>query len=156
MLIQRCINVVQRWRTDVGSCFILNVGSTLFQRWSTALKQRWSNLGMLAEWRDAPFPHWDLAEAIQAARPTSPIFEFNQVHKRRDFSRSQKKLSAPSRHHPPADNWSTPNHENIMRGSVSPPIVFLTEGSLYQHWKASHIRPSQETITDSCNRTLEC
>ena len=44
----RCINVVQRWKTDVGFCFIFNVGSMLFQRWSTTLKQRWSNVEMLA------------------------------------------------------------------------------------------------------------
>ena len=31
---RRCINVVQRWETDVGFCLIFNVGSTLFQRWS--------------------------------------------------------------------------------------------------------------------------
>ena len=53
-LYQRCfnvvstsgINVVQRWKSDVGFCFIFNVGSTLFQRWSTTLKQRWSNVEM--------------------------------------------------------------------------------------------------------------
>ena len=44
----RCINVLQRWKSDVGFCFIFNVGSTLFQRWSTTLKQRWSNVEMLA------------------------------------------------------------------------------------------------------------
>ena len=31
---QRCINVVQRWKSDFGFCFIFNVESTLFQRWS--------------------------------------------------------------------------------------------------------------------------
>ena len=30
----RCINVVQRWKSDVRFCFIFNVASTLFQRWS--------------------------------------------------------------------------------------------------------------------------
>ena len=45
---QRSVNVVQRWKSDVGFCFIFNVGSTLFQRWSTTLKQRWSNVEMLA------------------------------------------------------------------------------------------------------------
>ena len=44
----RCINVVQRWKYDVGFCFILNVRSTLFQRWSTTLKQRWSDVEILA------------------------------------------------------------------------------------------------------------
>ena len=43
----RCINVVQRWKSDVGFCFIFNVGSTLFQRWSRTLKQRWSDVEML-------------------------------------------------------------------------------------------------------------
>ena len=44
----RCINFVQRWKSDVGFCFIFNVGSTLFQRWSTTLKQRWSDVEILA------------------------------------------------------------------------------------------------------------
>ena len=44
----RCINVVQRWKSDVGFCFIFIVESTLFQRWSTTLKQHWSNVEMLA------------------------------------------------------------------------------------------------------------
>ena len=38
----RCINVVQRWKSEVGCCSIFNVGSTLFLRWSTTLKQRWN------------------------------------------------------------------------------------------------------------------
>ena len=29
-----CINAVPRLKLDIGFCFILNVGSTLFQRWS--------------------------------------------------------------------------------------------------------------------------
>ena len=45
---QRCINVVRRWKSYVGFCLIFNVGSTLFQRWSTKLKQRWSDVEMLA------------------------------------------------------------------------------------------------------------
>ena len=45
---QSCINVVQRWKSDVEFCFIFNVRSTLFQRWSTTLKQCWSNVEMLA------------------------------------------------------------------------------------------------------------
>ena len=44
----RCINVVQRWKSDVGFCFIFNAGSSLFQRSSTTLKQRWSDVEMLA------------------------------------------------------------------------------------------------------------
>ena len=44
----RCINVVQRWKSDVRFCFIFNVGSTLYQRWSTMLKQRWSDVEILA------------------------------------------------------------------------------------------------------------
>ena len=52
---RRCINVVQRWKTVVRSCFICNVRSTLFQWWytalkqrgSTTLKQRWSDVEML-------------------------------------------------------------------------------------------------------------
>ena len=43
-----CINVLQHWKSEVGFCFIFNFGSTLFQRWSTKLKQRWSNVEMLA------------------------------------------------------------------------------------------------------------
>ena len=31
-------------------CFIFNVGSALFQRWSTMLKQLWSDVEMLAGW----------------------------------------------------------------------------------------------------------
>ena len=37
-----CINVVLLWKSDVRFCFIFNVGSTLFQHWSTTLKQRWN------------------------------------------------------------------------------------------------------------------
>ena len=44
----RCINVVQCCKSDVGFCFIFNFGSTLFQRWFTPLKQRWSDVEMLA------------------------------------------------------------------------------------------------------------
>ena len=40
--------LVQRWKSDVGFCFIFNVGSTLFERWSTALKQHWSGNEMVA------------------------------------------------------------------------------------------------------------
>ena len=45
---RHCINVVQRWKSDVGFCFIFNVGSTLLQPWSTTLKQRWSDIEILA------------------------------------------------------------------------------------------------------------
>ena len=48
---RRCINVVQRWKSDVGFCFIFNVGSALFQRWSTTLKQHLSYVKMLAGMR---------------------------------------------------------------------------------------------------------
>ena len=49
-LFQCCfINVVQHWKPDVGFCFIFNIGSALFQCWSTKLKQRWSDIEMLAE-----------------------------------------------------------------------------------------------------------
>ena len=44
----RCINIVQRWKSDFGFCFIFNVGSTLFQLWSTTMKQRWSDVEILA------------------------------------------------------------------------------------------------------------
>ena len=44
----RYINFVQHWKTHVGFCFNFNVGSTLFQRWSITLKQRWSDVEMLA------------------------------------------------------------------------------------------------------------
>ena len=40
MFFRRCFNV-GHW------CFIFNVGSKLFQRWSTTLKQPWSNIEML-------------------------------------------------------------------------------------------------------------
>ena len=43
----RCVSVVQRWKSDVGFCFIFTVGSTLLQRWSRTLKQRWSYVEML-------------------------------------------------------------------------------------------------------------
>ena len=45
---QRCISVIQRWKSDVGLCLIFNVGSTSFQRWSTTFKKRWSNVEKLA------------------------------------------------------------------------------------------------------------
>ena len=45
---RRCIDIVQRPKSDVGFGFIFHVGSTLFQRWSTTLKQRWSDVDMLA------------------------------------------------------------------------------------------------------------
>ena len=44
---QRCINFVQRWKSDVVFCFIFNIGAMLFQRWSKTLKQRWPNFEML-------------------------------------------------------------------------------------------------------------
>ena len=44
----RCMNFVQRWKSDDGICFIFNVRSTLLQRWYTTLKLRWSNVEMLA------------------------------------------------------------------------------------------------------------
>ena len=37
--LRRCINFVQCWKSDVGFCFIFNVGTMLFQRLCTALKQ---------------------------------------------------------------------------------------------------------------------
>ena len=43
-----CINVVQCWKSDVGFCLIFNVESTSFQRWSTTLKQHWTDVEMLA------------------------------------------------------------------------------------------------------------
>ena len=43
-----CIKVVQRWKSNARICFIFIFGSTLFQRWSTALKQYWSDVEMLA------------------------------------------------------------------------------------------------------------
>ena len=46
---RRCINVIQRWKSYVGFSFIFYVGSTLFKRWSITLKQRWSDVEMLAE-----------------------------------------------------------------------------------------------------------
>ena len=36
----RCIKVVQRWKSNVGFCFIFNVGSMLFQLWW----QRWNKV----------------------------------------------------------------------------------------------------------------
>ena len=44
----RCINVLQRWKSDVRFCFIFNVGSMLLQRWTTTLKQRWSDVEIFA------------------------------------------------------------------------------------------------------------
>ena len=43
----RCVNVVQRLKSDVRFCFIFNVRSTLLELWSTVLKQRWSDVEML-------------------------------------------------------------------------------------------------------------
>ena len=43
-----CINVVQSWKSDVGFSFIFNVGSRLFQRWSTMLKQHWCQKRLLS------------------------------------------------------------------------------------------------------------
>ena len=45
-----CINVVHRWKSVVRFCFIFNVRSSLFQLWSTTLKQSWSDVEMLAGW----------------------------------------------------------------------------------------------------------
>ena len=42
--LRRCINFVQCWKSDVGFCFIFNVGTMLFQRLCTALKQSWSDV----------------------------------------------------------------------------------------------------------------
>ena len=38
---------MQRWKSDVGFSFIFKAGSTLFQRWATTLKQRWSDVEIL-------------------------------------------------------------------------------------------------------------
>ena len=43
-----CINVVLRWKSDIEFCFIFKVGWTLFQRSLATLKQRWSDVEMLA------------------------------------------------------------------------------------------------------------
>ena len=53
----RCINAVQHLKHDVGFCLIFNVEPTLFQRWSTTLKQRWSDVEILAglEWKNYVF-----------------------------------------------------------------------------------------------------
>ena len=45
--LRRCINFVQCWKSDVGFCFIFNVGTMLFQRLCTALKQSWSDVELL-------------------------------------------------------------------------------------------------------------
>ena len=59
-VVQRCFHLVstlgtdivwtfvQCCKSDVGFCFIFTFGSTLFQRWFTTLKQRWSDVEMLA------------------------------------------------------------------------------------------------------------
>ena len=47
---RRCIYVAQRWKSDVGFCFIFKVRSTFFQRWSTTMKQRWFDVEMLTGW----------------------------------------------------------------------------------------------------------
>ena len=47
-LSRRSFDVAQLWKSDVGFCFIFNVGSTLFQRWSKTLEQQWSDVEMLA------------------------------------------------------------------------------------------------------------
>ena len=36
------------WKSDVGFCFIFKVGLKLFQRWFSKLKQRWSDVEILA------------------------------------------------------------------------------------------------------------
>ena len=41
---RRCMNVKQRQKSDVEFCFIFNIASTLFQRWSTTLKRRLSDV----------------------------------------------------------------------------------------------------------------
>ena len=41
---RRCIKVVPCWKSDVRFCFIFNVGSGYFQRWSTTSKQGSSSL----------------------------------------------------------------------------------------------------------------
>ena len=47
--LRSCINIEQVWKSNFGFSFAFNVGSILFQFWSTVLKQRWSNFEMLAE-----------------------------------------------------------------------------------------------------------
>ena len=49
--LRRCINVIQGWKSNVECCFIFKFGSTLFQRWSTTLKQCSSNINILAGYR---------------------------------------------------------------------------------------------------------
>ena len=44
-----CINIEQVWKSNFGFCFVFNVGSMLFQFWSTTLKQCWSDFEMLVE-----------------------------------------------------------------------------------------------------------
>ena len=46
---------MQRGKSYFGFCFTFNVGSTLFQRWSTTLRKCWSDVEMLAGYVEAPF-----------------------------------------------------------------------------------------------------
>ena len=72
----RYIHVVQRWKSEVRFCFIFNVGSKLFQRWSTTLKQRWSDLEML----DGRYRMWYCNTSDTREGPRSE-FQEKQVYK---------------------------------------------------------------------------
>ena len=72
---------------------------------------------------------------------------FKQNQKRWDFSQAETRISTPSHHQPPADNYSTPNYKNTkIKTFCFSSHWILTEGSPYQNWKKIHILPSRETI----------
>ena len=79
---RRCINVVQRWNSDFGFCFILNIRSTLFQRWSATLKQPWCDVGMLA---GIPFPR----KTIFWTFKLNPFLKMNSF--RLDYGQTSKR-----------------------------------------------------------------
>ena len=49
------------------------------------------------------------------------FFEQNQEHQKWHFSQAETRMSTPSHHQPPADNYSTPNYKNNkVKPFVSP------------------------------------
>ena len=72
-----------------------------------------------------------------------PFFEQNQKHQRWDFSWAETRISTPSHHQPPIDNYSSPNYKNNkIKPSVSPRIGFYQMVHHIRIEKQIHVLPS--------------
>ena len=72
-----------------------------------------------------------------------PFFEQNHEHQRWDSSQAEIRISTPSHHQPPADNYSTPNYKNNkIKPSVSPCMRFYQMVHDIRIEKQIHILPS--------------